>query len=57
VATDSLNHTWKPYYSHALATLTTLPILALHGTHDPSASLAANIWFINDLLATRPAAA
>jgi hypothetical protein len=43
--------------SRALATLTTLPILAPHGTHDPSASLAANIWIINDLLATRPAAA
>jgi hypothetical protein len=52
----ALNHAWAPH-SRALATLTTLPILAPHGTHDSSASLAANIWFINDLLATRPAAA
>jgi hypothetical protein len=55
-AADSPNHAWAPH-SRALATLTTLPILAPHGTHDSSASLAANIWFINDLLATRPAAA
>ena len=53
VAVDSLEHTWASYsrtldrcilnhnLSPALATLTAVPILALHGTRDLSASLAA----------------